>query len=169
MFSEVKVVELLVAVPQLSRVGVEGYDNRVDLIILGIVDFDVILGIYWLSPYHASLNCNSKIVTLVLLDVLRVEWTGACGSYPSKVISFIHAHILVERGCLSYLTFNRDTSIELPLQDSIPVVQEFLNVFLSNVPGDLPDRDIDFAIYLKSGTKPIYVPPCHMAPLELKE
>ncbi|XP_049378158.1 uncharacterized protein LOC125842924 [Solanum stenotomum] len=32
-----------------------------------------------------------------------------------------------------------------------------------------PDRDIDFAIDLESGTKPISIPPYHMAPAQLKE
>lgn len=31
------------------------------------------------------------------------------------------------------------------------------------------DREIDFAINLHLGTKPIFTPRCHMAPAELKE
>ena len=44
--------------------------------------------------------------------VSRVEWKSVSGSYPSKVISFIRAQKMVERGCLSYLAFIRDTSGE---------------------------------------------------------
>lgn len=36
----------------------------VDLIILDMLDFDVILGITYLSLYHAILKFNVKIVTL---------------------------------------------------------------------------------------------------------
>ncbi|XP_070049712.1 uncharacterized protein [Nicotiana tomentosiformis] len=32
--------------------------TRVDLLLLNMVDFDVILGMYWLSPYHAILDCH---------------------------------------------------------------------------------------------------------------
>jgi len=49
------------------------------------------------------------------------------------------------------------------------VVQEFLDVFPSDLPGVPPDRDIDFAIDLEPGTKPISIPPYRMAPAELKE
>ena len=49
------------------------------------------------------------------------------------------------------------------------MVQEFLDVFPSDLPGVPPDRDIDFAIDLKPDTKPIYIPPYRMAPAELKE
>ncbi|MBX4377745.1 hypothetical protein K4H02_22060, partial [Mycobacterium tuberculosis] len=78
-----------------------GYDTWVDLIILGMVDFDVFLGIDWLSPYHVVLDCNAKTVTLAMPGVPRVEWKSVSGSYPRKVISFIRAKRLVERGCLS--------------------------------------------------------------------
>ena len=55
-------------------VSLAGYDTWVDLIILGMVDFDVILGMDWLSPYHAVLDCNAKTVTLAMPGVPRVEW-----------------------------------------------------------------------------------------------
>ena len=41
-----------------------GSSTYVDLIILETVDFDVILGMTWLSPYFAILDCNAKTVTL---------------------------------------------------------------------------------------------------------
>ena len=69
-------------------------------------------------------------MTLAMPGIPRVEWKSASGSYPSKVISFIRAQKLVERGCLSYLAFIRDTSVEPPSMDSVPVVQEFTDVFL---------------------------------------
>ena len=45
-------------------VAFEGSNTHVDLIILGMVDFDVILGMTWLSPNFAILDCNAKTVTL---------------------------------------------------------------------------------------------------------
>ena len=41
-----------------------GSRTYVDLIILEMVDFDVILGMTWLSPNFAILDCNAKTVTL---------------------------------------------------------------------------------------------------------
>ncbi|XP_069150005.1 uncharacterized protein [Solanum lycopersicum] len=133
------------------------------------MDFDVMLDMDWLSPYHDVLDCNGKTVTLAMPGVPKVEWKSVSGSYPSKLISFIRAQRLVERGCLCYLAFIRDTSIEPPPMDSVPVVQEFLDVFPYDLPGSPPDRDIDFVIDLESGTKPISIPPYHMALAELKE
>ncbi|WMV25055.1 hypothetical protein MTR67_018440 [Solanum verrucosum] len=99
----------------------------------------------------------------------RVEWTGASDSYPSKVISFIKAQRLVDRGCLSYLTLIQDTSVESSLMDSVPVAREFIDVFLSDLPSVPQDRDIDFSIDLGPGTKPIFIHPYRMAQVELKE
>ena len=99
-----------------------GYDTWVDLIILGLVDSYVILGMYWLSLYHAILDCNAKTMNLAMPGVQRVLWKCVSGSYPSKVISFIRAQRMVGRGCLSYLAFIRDTNIESPPMDTVPVV-----------------------------------------------
>ena len=41
-----------------------GSNTHVDLIILEIVDFDVIMGMTFLSPNFAILDCNAKTVTL---------------------------------------------------------------------------------------------------------
>ena len=98
-----------------------------------------------------------------------VEWRGSL-SHPSKgVISFLKARQLVQRGCLAYLAHIRDTSIETPMLESIPVVSEFSEVFPTDLPGLPPDRDIDFCIDVEPGTRPISIPPYRMAPAELKE
>ena len=42
-------------------------NTHVELVILEMVDFDVILGMTWLSPNFAILDCNAKTVTLAKL------------------------------------------------------------------------------------------------------
>ena len=48
-------------------------------------------------------------------------------------------------------------------------MNEFLDVFLEDLPGVPPLREIDFGINLELDTKPISIPPYRMAPAELKE
>ncbi|XP_049386729.1 uncharacterized protein LOC125850950, partial [Solanum stenotomum] len=150
-------------------VVLSGYETWVDMIRLDMLDFDVILGMDWLSPYHALLDCYAKTVTLAIPGIPRVEWRGTSGSYPNRVISHIRAQRMIDRGCLSYLAFIRDVGAESPAMESIPVVQEFPDVFPEDLPGVPPVRDIDFSIDLEPGTKPISIPPYRMAPAELKE
>ncbi|XP_070014704.1 uncharacterized protein [Nicotiana sylvestris] len=52
-----------------SVVTIRGLDTRVDLLLLSMVDFDVILGIDWLSPCHAILDCHANMVTLAMPGV----------------------------------------------------------------------------------------------------
>ena len=40
-----------------------GHDTWVDLIVLDMVDFDVILGMDWVSPYHVVLYYYAKTMT----------------------------------------------------------------------------------------------------------
>ncbi|XP_070056242.1 uncharacterized protein [Nicotiana tomentosiformis] len=101
-----------------------------------MVDFDVILGIDWLSPYYTILDCHPKTTTLAMPWLLRFnKW--------------------LRREYLAYLAFVRDVTADTPTVDSVPVVREFLDVFLVDLWGMPPDRNIDFGIDL--------------APVELKE
>ncbi|XP_070045427.1 uncharacterized protein [Nicotiana tomentosiformis] len=50
---------------------INGFDTVVDLLLLNMVDFEVILGMDWLSPYHAILDCHDKTVTLAMTRLPR--------------------------------------------------------------------------------------------------
>ncbi|XP_070007953.1 uncharacterized protein [Nicotiana sylvestris] len=143
-----------------------GFETRADLMLLDMINFEVILGMDWLYPYQAILDCHAKSVTLVMPGL---EWKGSTVDTSSQVISFLKARQMVEKGCLAYLAYVRDTTAETPTIDSVPVVQEFSYVFPSDLPGMPPDCDIDFFIDLALGTQPISIPPYCMAPKELKD
>ncbi|XP_070045439.1 uncharacterized protein [Nicotiana tomentosiformis] len=50
-----------------------GYETRADLLLLDMTDFEVILGMDWLSSYHAVLDCHAKTVTLAMPELPRLE------------------------------------------------------------------------------------------------
>ena len=99
-----------------------GFQTWVDLVILDMTDFDIILGMTWLSPYYVVLNCNTKSVTLEIPGREKFEWEGVYKSKKAKIISFIRASKLVERGCLAYLAHIKDVEIVAPSIEFIPVV-----------------------------------------------
>ncbi|WMV09555.1 hypothetical protein MTR67_002940 [Solanum verrucosum] len=72
-------------------------------------------------------------------------------------------------GCLAYLAHIRDVEVGYPSFEFIHVVLEFRDVFRTDFPCMPPDRDIDLCIDLEPGTRPISIPPYHMAPAELRE
>ncbi|XP_070025688.1 uncharacterized protein [Nicotiana sylvestris] len=123
-----------------------GYETRANLLLLDMISFEVILSMDWLSRCHAILDCHAKTVTLPMSELPRLEWKGSSVSSSSQVISFLKAWHLVEKGCLAYLAYVRDTTAESPIIDAVPVVQEFADVFPSDLPGMPLDRDIDLAL-----------------------
>ncbi|CAN4125028.1 unnamed protein product [Withania somnifera] len=134
-----------------------------------MVDFDIILGMDWLSPHRAVLDCYAKTVTLALPCSSPVVWRGSISRALSGFISFLRARRLVEMGCVAYLAHVHDLRVDTPTLESVPIMSEFLDVFPTDLPGLPPERDIDFAIELERGTKPISIPPYRMAPVELRK
>ena len=53
--------------------------------------------------------------------------------------------------------------------DEILVVREFPYVFLDDIVGLPPEREVEFTIDLIPGIEPISIPPYRMAPIELRE
>lgn len=76
LYIDTSVDDLLVVVQVYKSylVIVPEFDTQINLIVLDMIDFNVILGLDWLSPYHAVMDCFAKIVTLALSDVPPVMW-----------------------------------------------------------------------------------------------
>lgn len=98
-----------------------------------MIDFEVILGIDWLSPYHTVLDYHAKTVTLAMPGLPGLEWRGSTVDTSSRVISFLKARHMIEKGCLAYRAYVPYTTAESPTIDSVTIAQEFADM----VPSDL--------------------------------
>ncbi|XP_070045559.1 uncharacterized protein [Nicotiana tomentosiformis] len=134
-----------------------------------MADFEIILGMDWLSPYYVILDCHAKTVTLAMPELPGLKWKGSSVSTSNRIISFMKDRHIVEKGYLDYLAYVRDSTADFPIIDLVPVVWEFSDVFPSDLPGMPHDRDINLCIDLAPGTQPISIPLYRMAPKELKE
>ena len=76
---------------------------------------------------------------------------------------------MIDRGYLSYLAFIWNIINEQPHIDSLPMVREFINVFITNLLGVSPNKNIDISIDYELGTKTISSPPCCMTLSYLNE
>ncbi|KAK1649110.1 hypothetical protein QYE76_066915 [Lolium multiflorum] len=121
----------------------------IDLFVLPMKDIDVILGMNWLEENGALIDCANKTVSLKSPDGGRIIYQG------DK-----HTQIEVE------LKLNSMKEVKL---EDIPIVNEFQDVFPTELPGMPPDREIEFTIDLIPGTAPIAKAPYKMGPKELKE
>ena len=152
-----------------SKVIIGGQEFLEDLILLDIHDFDVILGMDWLSRHHATVDCNRKEVRFCRPGQTEVVFYGLQKTQPNSIMTAMKAIKMLRKSYQRYLAYAievRDSGSRL---EDIPVVREFPDVFPEDLPVIPPDREIDFQIELVPGTEPISKAPYRMAPLELKE
>ena len=140
-----------------------------DLITLPFREFDLILGMDWLSKHRAIVDCGQKIVVLRCSDQTEVIVQGIGSSVMSHVISTMQARRIMKKGYETFLAVILDSKRGQVDVEKIPVVREFLDVFPEELPGIPHEREVDLAIEIIPGTVLMSRAPYRMAPTELKE
>ena len=141
----------------------------VDLIALPFHEFDLILGMDWLSKHRAIVDCDKKIVMLKCSDLSEVTVQGIRSKSTSKVISVMETRRFLRKGCEAFLALILDSKREQVNFENILVIREFPDVFPEELPGVPPEREVDLSIEVVQGMTPISRAPYRMAPTELKE
>ncbi|XP_074361346.1 uncharacterized protein LOC141701603 [Apium graveolens] len=98
-----------------------------DLIPFKLGEFDVVLGMDWLSQYKANIECRKKKIVMFTEDNVKVNYQGQ--RQEKKFLSILEARKLLRQGCEAYLAHVVDTEKEAPNMDEIPIVREFSDVF----------------------------------------
>lgn len=98
----------------------------------------------------------------------RLEWECVYKPAPLRFEFAIHAQDPVKRGCQAFLAHLWDNSTLVPPIASVSIVCEFLEVFSDDLPGMIPDCEIDFCIDLDPSSHSIYIPSYCKAPTELR-
>ena len=151
------------------EIGVHDQVFLGDLIVLAIQDFDVLLGMNWLSRHYAQVDCRQKVISFEYPGQPVIVYRGVKPVVSTPMISIIHAEKLIRRGCEAYLAFVTLVADKMKELTTYPVVRNFSNVFPEELPGLLPYREINFAVDLVLGTQPIFKTPYRMVANELKE
>ncbi|GJY76865.1 putative reverse transcriptase domain-containing protein [Tanacetum coccineum] len=131
------------------RLELDGHTFIIDLIPFGYGSFDVVVGMDWLSKLRAKIVCYEKIVQIPLSngDILEVH-----GERPE--------------GNLKQL---KTMKVNEPKLEDIPVVREFPGVFLEDLTGLPPSREVEFCIDLIPGAMPVAKSPYRLAPTEMSK
>nr|XP_017229030.1 PREDICTED: uncharacterized protein LOC108204212 [Daucus carota subsp. sativus] len=124
-----------------------------DLIPFKLGEFDVILGMDWLSKHSAQIDCKNKKVILKAPDDKVITFRGQ--KQVKKFLTMMQTKRMLRQGCEAYVAYVIDKSQEPVKLENIPVVNEFPDVFPDELPGLPPDREIEFAIDLAPGTEPV--------------
>ncbi|MCO6516861.1 MAG: reverse transcriptase family protein, partial [Snodgrassella sp.] len=151
-------------------VEIEGRVLTVDLIELAMEEYDMILGMDWLSKYGATIDCKRKMVTFAPVGEEPFVLVGTAYGPRVPLISALKARDLLRDGCIGFLASVVDITSAVPSSPGeTRLVREFVDVFPADLPGLPPSREIDFVIELAPGTEPVSKAPYRMAPAELKE
>jgi hypothetical protein len=110
-----------------------------NLIVLESKGIAVILSMDWFSKRNVLIDYTKKSIKLTTPD--------------EKELEFVTEPVVTANGFANRAKVNQ---LEASQGSEVPVVNEFPDVFLKELPGMLLDRDIEFVIELKSGTTPIY-------------
>ncbi|KAM2369329.1 hypothetical protein TB1_045886 [Malus domestica] len=140
-----------------------------NLVPLDIVDFDVILGMDWLHYNRARLDYYENVVTFHRLGMPTITFIGERDGLKHGVITAMRARRLLSKGCQGYLAHVVLSEGTITYVEDIGVVRHFLDVFPEELPGLLPDREVEFTIDILPGTNPISFTPYRMALAELRE
>ena len=127
-------------------IKIREYEFPGDLIELLFREFDVILGMDWLSRHQVVVDCRMKQVTLRTLSGEEVTFIDEMSNHLSNVISVATTRTMVRKGCKAYLAYVIDTEKAEPSTSDIPTICDYPNVFLEVFPGLPPLREIEFAI-----------------------
>ncbi|KAA0063967.1 gag protease polyprotein [Cucumis melo var. makuwa] len=112
-----------------------------------------VLGMDWLAANHASIDCSRKEVAFNPPLMASFKFKGEGSRSLPKVISAIKASKLLNQGTRSILASVVDTrEIDVSLS-SEPVVRDYPDVFLEELPRLPPHREIEFAIELELETE----------------
>jgi hypothetical protein len=112
----------------------------------------MILRMDWLSKHKGMINCANKAVRLT---------TGS-----GKEEEYVAENLVTDKAASNRIVLNH---LDVTSTLDIMTVFEFLDVFIEELPGMPPDREIEFVIELVPGTAPIFKRPYRMAANQLAE
>ena len=119
-----------------------------DLRIMDMSEFDVILGMDWLTAYRVVIDCERRRVTAYTQDSTRVVFQGDKHEFLPQTVYESRCQGQLA-GWLASLTLEDEGRPDLDLPR---VVCEFVDVFPDELPGLPPQRVVDFCIELHPGT-----------------
>ncbi|GJX02316.1 reverse transcriptase domain-containing protein [Tanacetum coccineum] len=155
--------------------NLQNHTFKIDLLPIEIGSFDVIIGMDWMSKHRAIVVCYEKYIRIPYGNdvlIVRGERSGVRSKSRLEVISSIRTQKYIEKGCPVFLIqVMRKEEIETPERrvEDVPVVKDFLEVFLEDLPGLPPTHQVEFHIELIPGAAPVTRALYHLAPAEMKE
>nr|GEU75978.1 putative reverse transcriptase domain-containing protein [Tanacetum cinerariifolium] len=127
---------------------------EIDLMPIKLGSFDVVIGMDWLSEYHAKIICDEKVVHILINgEILIIR--GDRSKTQLNLISYIKIERYISRGCQVFIAQVMEKKSDEKGLEDIPVVREFLEVFPEDLPGLPLVRQVEFQIELVPREAPV--------------
>ena len=117
-----------------------------DLNALPFHEFDLILGMDWLSKHQAIIDCDKKIVVLKCSDQSELTVHGIRSIPVSNVISAVQARCFFIKGYEAFFALVFDSKGGQVKLEDILVIKKFPDVFPEELTGLPPKRDVYLSI-----------------------
>ncbi|XP_035832044.1 uncharacterized protein LOC118481056 [Helianthus annuus] len=133
----------LTAVEAKTELDVVSDDEEypIDLIPMSMGEFQVVVGMDWLSRHNAKVMCFRKEIKLKSPSGKSIIIRGEKEGKP-VMCSMIKAYKLMKHGCRAFMIYaNEPSKGSLKIED-VPVVREYADVFPEDLPGIPPEREV---------------------------
>jgi len=117
----------------------------------------------WLSANHVYIGCTEKSIYMPTSNTVQGVALSQLLKHTYQMVQLICAQ---DKGFYVMLTVASESDIG---PGDIPVVNEYLDIFPSDITSLPPEREVEFSIDLIPGAEPVSIAPYRMSPLELKE
>jgi hypothetical protein len=146
------------------------FPTQTTLNLLPLGSYDLLIGMDWLAAHKARLDCYHKTLECVSKEGKKISLQGIQKPVSVRQISTLQMRKYFRKGCPLYAiqvlkTIEGDKSS----LDNHPILREYRDVFLKEVPGLPLRRDIDFWIELALGVVLVSRTPYQMSTPELVE
>ncbi|GJT17774.1 putative reverse transcriptase domain-containing protein [Tanacetum coccineum] len=141
---------------------------KIDLMPIKLGRFDVVIGMDWLSKYHARIICDEKVIHIPI-DGETLIIRGDRSKTRLSLMSCIKTERYISRGYQVFIAQVMEKKSDEKQLEDISVVREFLDVFPEELPGLPPVRQVEFQIDLILGAAPVARAPYRLAPSEIQE
>ena len=142
---------------------------KASLIVMDMQEYNVMLGMDWLTQHSALIDCAKKRVLVECPIEGRCSMQGVREGKQKFVISAMKAYHSLAKGYVGYLAIVVVSSSSTLGVHDIPVVCEYPDVFPKELPRVPPHREIEFPIAMVLGSGPISKAPYRMPSVDLWE
>ncbi|XP_076913341.1 uncharacterized protein LOC143571928 [Bidens hawaiensis] len=131
--------------------------------------FDLIVGMDWLTLNRDEVVCFEKFIRIPLENGCILNVFGDTSTSKLNLMSCFQAQRYLRKKCVAFVALVVEKERKEKKISDIPAVRNFPDVFLDDVTGLPPIRQVEFLIDLITRANLVAKAPYHFAPSKMQE